>query len=117
MRNWIIKNEKLVLRFFEIIPGFFSWNMILFPYWGIFVFPNFVAYFVLLLNVYWFYQSFLIAITSIISHTKIQASINYDWVKDLKTFEKSPLCYVLFSSENLIKLNQNAYIKQRTKLL
>lgn len=86
MRNIIIKNEKLVLRLLEILPGFFSWNMILLPYWGIFIFPNFVAYFVLLFNVYWFYQSFLIAITSIISHTKIQASINYDWVKDLKTF-------------------------------
>lgn len=86
MRKWIIKNEKLVLRLLEILPGFFSWNMILLPYWGIFVFPNFVAYFVLLFNVYWFYQSFLIAITSIISHTKIQASIKYDWAKDLTTF-------------------------------
>lgn len=86
IRNWIIKNEKIVLRFFEILPGFFSWNMILLPYWGIFVFPNAVAYFVLLFNVYWFYQSFLIAITSIISHTKIQAAIKYDWVTDLKTF-------------------------------
>jgi len=86
MRNFIINHERRVLRFFEILPGFFSWNMILLPYWGIFVFPNFVAYFVLLFNVYWFYQSFLIAITSIISHTKIQAAINYDWVSDLKTF-------------------------------
>lgn len=87
IRNWIVKNEKIVLRFFEIVPGFFSWNMILLPYWGIFVFPNFVAYFVLMFNVYWFYQSFLIAITSIISHVKIQAAINYDWVSDLKTFQ------------------------------
>ena len=86
MRNYIIKHEKQVLRVFEILTGFFSWNMILLPYWGIFVFPNFVAYFVLLFNVYWFYQSFLIAITSIVSHTKIQAAIGYDWVNDLKTF-------------------------------
>ncbi len=86
MRKYIIKNEKKVLRALEILPGFFSWNMILLPYWGIFVFPNFVAYFVLLFNVYWFYQSFLIAITSIISHLKIQAAINYDWVADLKIF-------------------------------
>ncbi|WKZ25320.1 MAG: glycosyltransferase family 2 protein [bacterium] len=85
-RKWIIKNEKKVLRFFEILPGFFSWNMILLPYWGIFVFPNAVAYFVLLFNVYWFYQSFLIAVTSFISHTKIQAYIKYDWVSDLKSF-------------------------------
>jgi len=86
MRNYILKHEKQVLRVFEILPGFFSWNMILLPYWGIFVFPNFVAYFILIFNVYWLYQSFLIAITSIISHTKIQAAINYDWVSDLKTF-------------------------------
>ncbi len=86
MRKYILKHEKQVLRAFEILPGFFSWNMILFPYWGIFVFPNFVAYFILLFNIYWFYQSFLIAITSVVSHTKIQAAINYDWVSDLKTF-------------------------------
>lgn len=86
MRNYILKHEKQVLRAFEILPGFFSWNMILLPYWGIFVFPNFVAYFVLLFNIYWFYQSFLIAITSVISHLKIQAAIGYDWVSDLKTF-------------------------------
>lgn len=86
MRKLILNNEKVVLRLLEILPGFFSWNMILLPYWGIFVFPNFVAYFVLMFNVYWFYQSFLIAITSLISHTKIQAAIGYDWVNDLKTF-------------------------------
>ncbi len=87
MRNWIKRNEKLTLRLLEMLPGFFSWNMILLPYWGIFVFPNFVAYFVLLFNVYWFYQSLLIAVTSIVSHLKIQAALNYDWLSDLKTFK------------------------------
>src|SRR3989339_523287 len=86
MRRFILKHEKQVLRAFEILPGFFSWNMILLPYWGIFVFPNFIAYFILLFNVYWFYQSFLIAITSFISHLKIQASMNYDWSGDIKNF-------------------------------
>lgn len=86
MRNYIIRHEKQVLRALEILPGFFSWNVILFPYWGIFIIPNVVAYFILLFNIYWFYQSFLIAITSIISHIRIQASINYDWMEDLKSF-------------------------------
>lgn len=86
MRKFILKHEKGVLRALEILPGFFSWNVILFPYWGIFVIPNVVAYFVLLFNIYWFYQSFLIAITSLISHVRIQASINYDWLGDLKNF-------------------------------
>jgi len=87
MRKYILSHEKKVLRAFEILPGFFSWNMILLPYWGIFVFPNFIAYFILLFNIYWFYQSFLVAITSVISHLKIQAAINYDWMADLKTFK------------------------------
>lgn len=89
MRNFILRHKKLFLRAFEILPGFFSWSVILFPYWGIFLIPNVVAYFILLFNVYWFYQSFIVAITSIISHLRIQASINYDWVGDLKSFPDS----------------------------
>src|SRR3989344_8681590 len=86
MRNFIIKNEKKVLRALEILPGFFSWNVILFPYWGVFVFPNLVAYFVLAFNIYWFYQSLTIAITSFVSHVRIQASMRYDWVKEVSEF-------------------------------
>ena len=86
MRNFIIKHDKIILRSLEILPGFFSWNVILFPYWGIFVIPNVVAYFILLFNIYWFYQSCQTAITAIISHLKIQASKNYDWLGDLKNF-------------------------------
>lgn len=86
MREFIIKHEKGVLRALEILPGFFSWNIILFPYWGIFVIPTTVAYFVLIFNIYWFYQSLQIAISSIISHTKIQASKKYNWMADVNDF-------------------------------
>ncbi|OGM28329.1 hypothetical protein A2962_00600 [Candidatus Woesebacteria bacterium RIFCSPLOWO2_01_FULL_39_61] len=85
-RNFIIKHEKKVLRILEILPGFTSWNIILFPYWGIFVIPEVVAYFILGFNIYWFYQSLTIAITSTISHLRIQASMNFDWLGDLKQF-------------------------------
>ena len=86
MKNFILKHEKGVLRALEILPGFVSWNIILFPYWGIFVFPVAVAYFILAFNVYWFYQSLTIAVSATISHLKIQASMNFDWVGDLKNF-------------------------------
>ncbi|MFH2062417.1 MAG: hypothetical protein ABIJ43_05525 [Candidatus Beckwithbacteria bacterium] len=36
MRKWIIKNEKKVMRFLEIMPGFISWSLIIFPIWGAF---------------------------------------------------------------------------------
>jgi cellulose synthase/poly-beta-1,6-N-acetylglucosamine synthase-like glycosyltransferase len=86
MRKWIEEHDKQVLRALEILPGFFSWNLILLPYWGIFVFPTFVAYFVLFFNIYWFYQSFQIATSSIISHLRIQAAKVYDWMGDVRGF-------------------------------
>jgi cellulose synthase/poly-beta-1,6-N-acetylglucosamine synthase-like glycosyltransferase len=83
------RRERVIIRLLEILPGFVSWNLILFPYWGVFVMPNIVAYFVLLFNIYWFYNSFQIAITSTISHIRMQASMKNDWVADLKKdFEK-----------------------------
>lgn len=86
MQSFIEKHEKSVLRLLEILPGFVSWNLILLPYWGILVFPNFVAYFVLFFNIYWFYQSLIIAITATISHLRIQASMRYDWLGDINSF-------------------------------
>lgn len=80
------KKERVFTRALEILPGFFSWNVILFPYWGIFIIPNTVAYFILAFNIYWFYQSFTIAITATISHIRIQAATRYDWLGDVKNF-------------------------------
>src|SRR3989344_7631319 len=86
MRKFIENHEKGVLRALEILPGFFSWNLILLPYWGIFVFPTFVAYFVLFFNIYWFYQSFQIATSAIVSHLRIQAAKVYNWMGDVAGF-------------------------------
>lgn len=85
-RSFILRHEHGLHRALEILPGFFSWNLILFPYWGILVIPEIVAYFILAFNVYWFYQSFTIAVGSLISHWRVQAATQYDWLSDLKTF-------------------------------
>jgi cellulose synthase/poly-beta-1,6-N-acetylglucosamine synthase-like glycosyltransferase len=86
MRKFVEKNEKLILRLLEILPGFVSWNLIIFPYWGIFLVPTVLAYFVLLFNVYWFYQSLQIAISAVVSHLRIQSSLQYNWMADVKSF-------------------------------
>ena len=90
-RNFALTHQHAIQRALEILPGFVSWNLILFPYWGIFVIPTAVAYFILIFNIYWFYQSLTIGVTIIISHLRIQAAINYDWVGDLKSFPDAPL--------------------------
>lgn len=86
LRSFIQNHEKGILRLLEILPGFVSWNLILFPYWGILIIPEAVAYFVLFFNVYWFYQSLQIAATATLSHARIQAAMIYDWRGDLKAF-------------------------------
>lgn len=86
MNNFILKHEKGFHRLLEILPGFFSWNVILFPYWGILVAPMVVAYFVLLFDVYWLFQSAVVAATSSISHLRIQAAKNLNWLKEIQEF-------------------------------
>ena len=85
-KKYILKNEKKVQRALEILPGFVSINIILFPYWGIFVIPEIVAYFILGYTIYWFLQSGQIAFGGVVSHLRIQATMQYDWVKDVKSF-------------------------------
>jgi len=71
-------------RGLEILPGLFSWSLILFPVWGSFVVPNLVAYYVLGFAVYWVYRSFTMAILAISAHFTIKAAKRFDWIKDLK---------------------------------
>lgn len=86
MRNFILRYEKGFHRFLEILPGFTSWNLILFPYWGILVFPLAVAYFILIFDIYWFFQGLTIAITSSVSHLRIEASKRFDWRREIESF-------------------------------
>lgn len=76
-------------RALEILPGFVSWSLILFPVWGSFLLPTGVAYYVITFAVYWLYRSIMLATLSVIAHFKIQASSKFDWVADLeKNFPK-----------------------------
>jgi len=111
MRKFIENNDKLVTRLLEILPGFFSWNLILFPYWGILVFPNVVAYFILIFNLYWFYQSFHVAISATFSHFRIQAAMKYDWMSDVQGF---PDYKKIHNFIIIPMVNEPMYILERT---
>lgn len=80
------KKGYYIQRALEILPGFVSWNLILFPVWGAFFFPMTVAYFVLLFDVFWLYKSITFALSAIIAHLRIEASKKMDWIEELKCF-------------------------------
>lgn len=78
-------------RLLEILPGFFSWTLILSPIWGSIFFPYQIAYFILFFDVYWFYKSFSLSITAYIATKKIKKTESENWYersKNLKNFDK-----------------------------
>jgi len=82
VKRFVEKYDRYVHRFLEILPGTFSWTLILFPVWGSFIIPHYVAYYVILFIIFWFYKSAILAFTAIVSHVKLNASMKYDWRSD-----------------------------------
>jgi len=68
--------------------------VILFPIWGSFLVPKYVAYFVLAFLVYWLYQSFKSAFLALIGYTKIQTAKATNWLQKFQdNFRSSWLKY------------------------
>ena len=78
--------DKKLLRFLEILPGFISWSLIIFPIWGSLVIPVAVAYYIIAFDVYWLYRSFWTAILSLLSYYRIRASQQFDWLGEARSF-------------------------------
>lgn len=85
-RKFIIKYPHQSQRLLEILPGFVSWSMILFPVWGSFLWPVGVAYYIIAFDVYWFYRSMSMSIFSVMAFYRIKASEKYDWMGDVEGF-------------------------------
>ncbi len=95
----------------EILPGFFSWSLILFPVWGSFFIPHILAYFILFFDVYWFYKSFSLAIAAYISSKRIKQAEKENWLqkaKQLDNFNKVTHIVVLPSyQESITKMKDS----------
>jgi cellulose synthase/poly-beta-1,6-N-acetylglucosamine synthase-like glycosyltransferase len=84
IRRYFRRHPIRSKRALEILPGLFSWSLILFPIWGSFLMPKVVAYYVIIFTVYWLYRSLVMAALSIAAHFKIKAASKFDWIADLK---------------------------------
>jgi len=70
----------------EIVPGFVSWNLILFLVWGGYFFPVLTAYFILAFDVFWVWSGFEMTVAAMLSHLRIEASERLDWMGEVKGF-------------------------------
>ncbi len=87
IKNYVRRHPVRTQRFLEILPGTFSWFMILFPFWGSFLIPEIVAYYIIAFDVYWLYRSLTMSVLAIVAHFKIRAAARYDWLADIKKLE------------------------------
>ena len=105
-------------RALEILPGFVSWSLILFPIWGSFFIPLTVAYFILFFDIYWFYKSFSLAITAFVASRRIKKAEASDWLslaRPLENFEKMSHILIIPNyqeSAEKIKIGIESLVKQ-----
>jgi len=79
-------------RALEILPGFISWSLILFPIWGALLIPTLLAYFILFFDVYWLYKSFSLTVMAYLASNKIKKAEKRNWIEVAKKqshFEKN----------------------------
>ncbi|OGE08212.1 hypothetical protein A3A60_03800 [Candidatus Curtissbacteria bacterium RIFCSPLOWO2_01_FULL_42_26] len=84
LKRFVERYDRQVHRFLEILPGTFSWTLILFPFWGSFWVPHYVAYYIIFFIIFWFYKSAALAISATMSHIKLNAAKQYDWLTDAR---------------------------------
>lgn len=84
LRKYVRRHPVRTRRALEILPGFISWMLILFPFWGSLLLPRLVAYYVITFAVYWLYRSVSLAILSVAAQFKLRAATRFDWLADLK---------------------------------
>lgn len=86
IRQFIIAHDRQIHRLLEILPGAFSWGTIIFFFTGSFIFPVFIAYLVIIFDIFWLYKSITFATASVISYLRINASQKMDWLGEVKIF-------------------------------
>ncbi len=80
------KKERILYRFFEILPGLFSWGTLA----GVFILswlaPIAVAIFIIVFDIYWLFRIVYLSCHQIASWRKMQENLKIDWVAKLNRF-------------------------------
>lgn len=72
-------------RFFEIMPGILSWSTLLAIVILSWIFPVFMAIFIIFFDIYWFLKTLYLSIHLRISYRRMRKNMQVDWLEKLKT--------------------------------
>lgn len=81
LSHFFRSHPRLINRPLEIVPGAFSWSLLTAPFWASFIWPHYIAYFVLFFDIYWLYRSMSFAYYFTNGFIRLRAQENIDWRK------------------------------------
>lgn len=81
MREFSEKQERIIDRLFEMIPGLMTWAFLLSPIWLGLLFPPAIIYLLAFLTIYWCYMAAKQTAGLMIGYPKYQEEIATDWWK------------------------------------
>jgi hypothetical protein len=76
---------RLKGRALEILPGALTWSLVSIPIWGALLFPDKLAYFLLVFNVYWFYKSATMAICAVAGYRRLKRDQRHEWLAEAQS--------------------------------
>lgn len=89
--NFVEKNDALVQRMLEMIPGLLTWALISSPVWlGIF-FPEGIIFLITFFAVYWAYLAIKSTVGIIIGYKNYKFETEVDWWKEVLKLDKSQI--------------------------
>src|SRR5687768_9286412 len=67
-------------RALDLLPGTLTWLLLTLPVWGALLFPDKLAYSLLIFNIYWFYKSATMATCALAGYRRLKRDQEHDWL-------------------------------------
>ncbi|MDD5731512.1 MAG: hypothetical protein PHU42_01320 [Patescibacteria group bacterium] len=107
----MIKEARLK-RFLEILPGATAWAILLSPFvfsiWG----PRWLAYFMIIFDVYFLSKAFLMGVFLVSSHFHMKRDNRINWFERCKKLDNLD-SYIIEKTEELLRTN--IFMRRRTR--
>ncbi len=87
----VIKYDKVIHRILEILPGLFTWGLLLSPIWLGLLVPQAIVYLLTLLTVYWVYLAVKHGIGMVLGYKKYKKEMATNWWKECQNLDFSNL--------------------------
>ena len=77
------KKDRLIYRFFEILPGFLAWTTLVIIVVFSFIWPVAVAIFIIIFDVYWFVKTVYLSLHLRAAFKQMRLNMKINWLQAL----------------------------------